>query len=114
MQSVTPPSLGCTSISHSNFCLRILIQSKVFFGIFGTTIIILCSHILCIFLLLYSNIIIDMHITHNVFIIYVYRFFVRLRLTHPTPGIEPGGRIEVCDYYSTSSVSATLETLPRW
>jgi len=32
--------------------------------------------------------------------------------THQTPGIEPGGRIDVCDY-NTSSVSATLATLPR-
>ena len=36
-----------------------------------------------------------------------------LRLTHPTPGIEQGSQIEVCDY-GTSSVSATLDTLPRW
>ena len=35
-----------------------------------------------------------------------------LRLTHHTPGIEPGGRIEVIDY-STSFVSATLATVPR-
>ena len=39
-------------------------------------------------------------------------FIANLRLTHHTPGIEPGGRIEVCDY-NMSSVSATLDTLPR-
>ena len=36
-----------------------------------------------------------------------------LRLTHHTPGIELGGRIEMCDY-SMSSVSATLDTLPHY
>ena len=40
-------------------------------------------------------------------------FLKLLRPTHHTPGIKPGGRIEVCDY-STSSVSATLVTLPRF
>ena len=36
-----------------------------------------------------------------------------LRLTRHTPGIELGGRIEVCDY-SMSSLAATLDTLPRY
>ena len=36
--------------------------------------------------------------------------FKLLCLTQPTPGIEAGDRIEVCDY-NTSSVSATLATL---
>ena len=31
----------------------------------------------------------------------------------PPPGIEPRGRIEVCDY-SKSSVSAILDSRPRW
>ena len=35
-----------------------------------------------------------------------------LRLTHHIPGIKPDDRIEVYDY-STSSLSATLDTLPR-
>ena len=35
------------------------------------------------------------------------------RLTHPTPGIKPGGRIVMCEY-SSSSVSENLKTLPRW
>ena len=36
-----------------------------------------------------------------------------LRLTHPTPGIEHGGRMR-CAIISMNSVSATLDTLPRW
>ena len=45
---------------------------------------------------------------------YVYRNFlyVRLRPTHPTPGTEPGARMR-CAISSMSSVSATLDTLPR-
>ena len=39
--------------------------------------------------------------------------FKLLRLIHHTLGIKPGGQIEVWDY-STSSVSATLDTLLRW
>ena len=35
-----------------------------------------------------------------------------LHLTHPTLGIEPDSRIEVCDY-SKSSVLAALDTRPR-
>ena len=34
-----------------------------------------------------------------------------LRLTHPTPGFEPGGRIR-CAISIISSVSATLDTPP--
>ena len=44
--------------------------------------------------------------------IHTTRLFL-LRLTHPTSGIEPGGRIEVCDH-RMSFVSATLNTLPSW
>ena len=38
--------------------------------------------------------------------------FVSLRLTHLTPGIEPGGRLK-CAVSSMSSVSVTLDTRPR-
>ena len=40
----------------------------------------------------------------------VFLVFVWLFLTHPTPGIEAGGRMR-CAVSSMSSVSATLETL---
>ena len=38
--------------------------------------------------------------------------FILLRLTHPTSRIEPGCRIEVCDY-SMGSISANLDNVPR-
>ena len=38
--------------------------------------------------------------------------FVRLRPSHPTPGIELGDRMR-CAISSISSVSATLDTRPR-
>ena len=38
-----------------------------------------------------------------------YFYFVWMRLTHPAPGIEPGGRTR-CAISSMSSVSATLDT----
>ena len=37
---------------------------------------------------------------------------VLLRLTHPTPGTEPGGRMR-CAISSMCSVSGTLDTRPR-
>ena len=52
---------------------------------------------------------------YNIQLVLSIRYFLFifvLRLTHLTPGIETGGRIEVCDY-SMNSVSATLDTLPR-
>ena len=36
------------------------------------------------------------------------------RPTHPTPGIEPGSQIEMCDYsMSSASETLTLDTFPR-
>ena len=40
-------------------------------------------------------------ISYNVFVVdcllNIDLIFFLLRLAHPTPGIEPGGQIEVCD-----------------
>jgi len=51
-------------------------------------------------------------------IFFQHALFVWLGLTHPTPGIEARNWTwwsnELCDQYSTSSVSTTQDTRPRW
>ena len=46
-------------------------------------------------------------------VIFFSFFYFLLRLTYPTPGIEPDGRMR-CAISRMISVSATLDTHPRW
>ena len=41
-----------------------------------------------------------------------HSFIFLLCITHPTPGIKPGSRIEMCDY-SMRYVAKTLDSHPR-